>query len=880
MGADAPKKKGGRGRSNRGGGGRPRYTKKDKTKFSGANDIPLGARAAPVVGEGDGNGSIFEETLQQGGKKQNLGGGQKRINDKKKKYEEVEFDPKSKKSMDEKKEIKKLNDVLENGPHLEPAQIKTFKDIPISKKTLLGLRDSEYKVPTDIQKESISLALRGMDILGAAKTGSGKTLAFVIPVIEKLYRNLWSKVDGLGAVIITPTRELAYQIFETLRKIGRYHDFSAGLIIGGKDLKFERKRMDQLNIVICTPGRLLQHMDENSSFITTNLQIIVLDEADRCLDMGFEKDMNAILDHLPNERQTLLFSATQTKSVKDLARLSLKSPVYVSVHENSQYSTPEALQQSYVVCPLDSKLNMLWSFLKHHKRSKILVFMSSCKQVRFAHMLFCRMRPGISLLALHGSMHQLKRMACYDEFCKKQAVALFATDIAARGLDFPAVDWVLQLDCPEDATTYIHRAGRTARLNQGGEALLVLLPSEETAMITQLQEKRIPIDKIEVNMKRMISVSRKFEALLARDLTLKECAQRAFKAYLKSVFLMKNKDVFDVSTLDLSSFARSLGLAVAPRVRFLQKRGVAQQATNSGSKSNSDQDSESEGDVEKIIEPTESSATFDFTVDDDEDMDSLFTGKKPAEIDDDDEDFQEPLTINENGSNAKPKKAKTKAAVAKKLIKKKIQINKKLVFDDEGDAVLDTRKEKRSELARNYELEDAAGIDVERAKLVLKEEDQFDKQLFRERVKAKHKEARRKAKLARKGLTEEEVEEQHDSNDVGATLGHEGDSDSDDYQPNLDWLPDPDKIYGSNDEFDSSEPESGYTDDDEDFHQRGKRQREVVNTDSESEEDEPPPKKANKLNKPNKSKQFTQSNKSMDKDLMEDLALQLLRGKR
>ncbi|CAL8104403.1 unnamed protein product [Orchesella dallaii] len=865
--------------------------KKEKLKFSGANDIPLGPRLP--VEEGDGGGassSIIDETLRQGESKQKLNGrngeqghGQKGTKNKFKKYDEAEeFDPKSKKSMDEKKEIKKLNELLEKGPHAEPDQIKTFKDLPISKKTLLGLRDSEFMNPTEIQRESITLALRGMDILGAAKTGSGKTLAFLIPVIERLYRNLWSKVDGLGAVIITPTRELAYQIFEALRKIGRYHDFSAGLIIGGKDLKFERKRMDLLNIVICTPGRLLQHMDENSSFITTNLQILVLDEADRCLDMGFQKDMNAILDHLPNERQTLLFSATQTKSVKDLARLSLKSPVYVSVHENSQYSTPESLQQSYVVCPLESKLNMLWSFLKHHKKAKILVFMSSCKQVRFVHMLFCRMRPGISLLALHGSMHQLKRMACYDEFCKKQAVVLFATDIAARGLDFPAVDWVLQLDCPEDATTYIHRAGRTARFNQGGEALLVLLPSEETSMIEQLQSKRIPIDKIEVNMKRMISVSRKFEALLARDLTLKECAQRAFMAYLKSVFLMKNKDVFDVTVLDLASFARSLGLAVAPRVRFLQKRGVKHHK-NSGNKSDSNEDSESEGETERIIEPTESATTFDFnTVDDDEDMSSLFTGKKPAEIDNDDDDdddnFQESLSINEKESIKKPKKGKTKAAVAKKLIKKKIQINKKVVFDEEGDAVLDARKEKRSELARNYEMEDAPGINVEQAKLILKEEDQYDKQLFRERIKARHKDARRKAKLARKGLTEEEVEDQHDDDDVGGPmLGQEGDSDSDDYQPNLDWLPDPDKVYGSRDESDY-ESESELSGDD--FSQRGKRQREVVNTDSESDDEEPPPKKkAIKSNK-NMSKKSPQSKKVLDKDLMEDLALQLLRGQR
>lgn len=195
----------------------------------------------------------------------------------------------------------------------EPSSLKRFQDLPISRKTVWGLKESGYAKPTEVQRESIGLALRGLDILGAAKTGSGKTLAFVIPVLEKLYTSLWSETDGLGAIIITPTRELAYQIFETLRNVGRKHDFSAGLIIGGKDLKFERKRVDQLNIIICTPGRLLQHMDENPNFDCSNVEILVLDEADRCLDLGFEQDMNAIIENLPAKRQTLLFSATQTK---------------------------------------------------------------------------------------------------------------------------------------------------------------------------------------------------------------------------------------------------------------------------------------------------------------------------------------------------------------------------------------------------------------------------------------------------------------------------------------------------------------------------------------------------------------------------------------
>lgn len=236
----------------------------------------------------------------------------------------------------------------------------------------------------------MGLALNGKDILGAAQTGSGKTLAFLIPIMESLFVQQWTKLDGIGAVVITPTRELAYQIFNTLRKVGQHHDFSAGLVIGGKDLKFERNLMNQCNIIICTPGRLLQHMDENPLFDCVNMQILVLDEADRCLDMGFEQTMNAIIANLPPKRQTLLFSATQTKSIKDLARLSLKDPCYVSAHEHNEFSTPKELIQSYVVVELKDKVSVLWSFLKNHLNKKIIVFFSSCKQVKYIYEIFCK----------------------------------------------------------------------------------------------------------------------------------------------------------------------------------------------------------------------------------------------------------------------------------------------------------------------------------------------------------------------------------------------------------------------------------------------------------------------------------------------------------
>lgn len=381
---------------------------------------------------------------------------------------------------------------------IDSKEVIKFSDFPISKKTLLALQECQYRQPTEIQKQTIGFALQGKDVLGAAKTGSGKTLAFLIPVLECLYRQQWSSMDGLGALIISPTRELAYQTFAVLRKVGKNHDFSAGLIIGGKELKGESEKIHRTNIVICTPGRLLQHMDETADFHASDLRMLVLDEADRILDMGFADTLNAIVENLPAGRQTLLFSATQTKSVKDLARLSLKEPEYVWVHEKAKFSTPATLEQSYVVCELHDKVNMLFSFIRSHLKKKIMVFFACCKEVQYLFRIFCRLRPGIPMLALHGKQQQMKRVEVYDDFLRKKNAVLFATDVAARGLDFPAVNWVLQYDCPEDADTYIHRVGRTARYKEGGEALLLLLPSEETGMIAQLQEKKVPVNKIQV----------------------------------------------------------------------------------------------------------------------------------------------------------------------------------------------------------------------------------------------------------------------------------------------------------------------------------------------------------------------------------------------
>ncbi|CAG9316849.1 unnamed protein product [Blepharisma stoltei] len=454
-----------------------------------------------------------------------------------------------------------------------------FSELPISKNTISGCIKNQWTTMTPIQRGAIPHALAGRDVLGTALTGSGKSLAFLIPALEKLYREKWSKIDGLGCLIIVPTRELGIQLFETMKKLGERHQFSVGLVIGGKDLEHEKERIGMMNILIATPGRLLQHMQETSDFRTDNLQMLIIDEADRILEMGFEEALNSILEYLPPHRQNLLFSATLSKSIQSLVKLHLNSPEYINVLPNKEdIGTQSKLTQHYIVIDLPHKLNLLFSFIRSHVKCKILVFFSSCKQVRFTYETFKKMHPGIPLMELHGGQRQDKRTAIYFNFLEKPEAVLFATDIASRGLDFPAVHWVVQVDCPEDVQSYIHRVGRTARYKSGGNALLFLLPSE-IKFIEYLEERKISMKKIKPNPKKTYSIVNNLANFVAEDSAIKHLAETYFKSYVRSVFLNPNKEVFNFNALPFKEFSVSLGLTGDPNISLVEGDGETRKKT-------------------------------------------------------------------------------------------------------------------------------------------------------------------------------------------------------------------------------------------------------------------------------------------------------------
>jgi len=238
---------------------------------------------------------------------------------------------------------------------------------------------------TEIQARSVPHILNGRDVLGQAKTGSGKTMAYMIPAVEMLRRAHFTPKNGTGVLIIAPTRELAMHNYKWARDLLQYHNKTHGVVIGGAKRSSEANQLKKgVNLLVATPGRLLDHLENTKGFVFHNIQMLIIDEADAILKIGFEEEMNKIIKLLPAKaRTTCLFSATMTKKVEDLCRLSLKNPVLVEVARNSENSTNDTLEQGYVVVDPADKFKLLFTFLRKNLKKKVMVFMSSCNAVKF-----------------------------------------------------------------------------------------------------------------------------------------------------------------------------------------------------------------------------------------------------------------------------------------------------------------------------------------------------------------------------------------------------------------------------------------------------------------------------------------------------------------
>ncbi|KAM2456007.1 hypothetical protein PS1_015935 [Malus domestica] len=481
-----------------------------------------------------------------------------------------EEDEEREEAMEEEEEKKKKKKVNSGGGGTGIMTTESFASLNLSENTYKAIEEMKFQYMTQIQARAIPPLLIGKDVLGAARTGSGKTLAFLIPAVELLYNTHFAPRNGMGVVVICPTRELAIQTHAVAKDLLKYHSQTLGLVIGGSARRGEAERIVKgVNLLVATPGRLLDHLQNTKGFIYKNLKCLVIDEADRLLEANFEEEMKQIVKILPKDRQTALFSATQTKKVEDLVKLSFRKdqkPIYVDVDEGRSKVTNEGLEQGYCVVPSAKRFLLLYSFLTKNTSKKVMVFFSSCNSVKFHSELLRYV--NVECFDIHGKQKQQKRTTTFFDFCKAEKGILLCTDVAARGLDIPAVDWILQFDPPDEPTEYIHRVGRTAR-GEGatGKALLFLIP-EELQFIRYLKAANVPVKPYDFNEKKLKNVQSKLEQMVQNIHYLNKSAKEAYTSYLLAYNSHSMKDIFNVHRLDLQAVAASFCFSNPPKVHL------------------------------------------------------------------------------------------------------------------------------------------------------------------------------------------------------------------------------------------------------------------------------------------------------------------------
>ncbi|XP_022062452.1 ATP-dependent RNA helicase DDX55 [Acanthochromis polyacanthus] len=455
--------------------------------------------------------------------------------------------------------------------------------VKLNEKILETLDELKFTHMTPVQSACIPLFMSNKDVAAEAVTGSGKTLAFVIPIIELLLnREEKLKKMQVGALVVTPTRELALQISEVMEQfIQKFPQFTQILLIGGSNpIEDVEKFKDQgANIVIATPGRLEDMFRRKSDGLdlassVKSLDVLVLDEADRLLDMGFEASLNTILSYLPKQRRTGLFSATQTQELEKLVRAGLRNPVRITVKEKglaataATQKTPSRLSNYYTICRSEDKFNNLVAFLRQHKHEKHLVFFSTCACVEYYGRALEVLVKKVTVHCIHGKMKN-KRNSIFADFRTLKSGILVCTDVMARGIDIPDVNWVLQYDPPSSASAFVHRCGRTARIGNYGNALVFLLPMEESYVNFLSINQKCPLQKMNP-ISDVVDVLPKVKAMAVADRAMFDRGMRAFVSYVQAYAKHECSLIFRIKDLDFASLARGFALLRLPKMPELR----------------------------------------------------------------------------------------------------------------------------------------------------------------------------------------------------------------------------------------------------------------------------------------------------------------------
>ncbi|XP_049593509.1 ATP-dependent RNA helicase DDX55 isoform X1 [Syngnathus scovelli] len=461
----------------------------------------------------------------------------------------------------------------------------TWETLPVqlNNNILETLRELKFTHMTPVQAACIPLFMGNKDVAAEAVTGSGKTLAFVIPVLEFLLkREEKLKKMQVGALVVTPTRELAAQISQVIGHfLQKFPQFTQMLMIGGNNPMedVEKFKESGANIVVATPGRLEDMFRRKGDGVdlaasVKSLDVLVLDEADRLLDMGFENSLNAILSFLPKQRRTGLFSATQTQELEKLVRAGLRNPVRIVVKEKGVAAdgaarrTPSRLCNYYTVCRAEDKFNQLVAFLRQHKHQKQLVFFSTCACVEYFGRALETLVKKVPVHCIHGKMKD-KRNKIFADFRAVKSGILVCTDVMARGIDIPDVNWVLQYDPPSSASAFVHRCGRTARIGNRGNALVFLLPMEESYVNFLSINQKCPLQKMPA-VSDVVDVMAKVKALAQADRAVFEKGMKAFVSYVQAYAKHECSLIFRVKDLDFPSLARGFALLRLPKMPELR----------------------------------------------------------------------------------------------------------------------------------------------------------------------------------------------------------------------------------------------------------------------------------------------------------------------
>ena len=341
--------------------------------------------------------------------------------------------------------------------------MESFKKLGLSQETLEVLKELKFEKPTDIQEKAIPLAMAGKDIIGGSATGSGKTLAFASPIIEKIKPN-----GTVQALILTPTRELTEQVSDSIKTFSRKKKIEVLPVYGGVSIINQIKRIPYTDIIVGTPGRILDHLERNTINLN-KIKFLVLDEVDRMFDMGFQRDVEKIISNCPKNRQTMLFSATISQGIDHLAKKHTRNAVEVEVES---YVDPTKLKQIYYDVQNNIKFSLLVHLLKNEKTGLVMVF---CNTRRNTDFVATNLKKNeIDATAIHGGLAQNKRSKIMKKFHGKNTHVLICTDVAARGLDIQGVSHIYNYDLPTSSDDYIHRIGRTARAGNKGIAISLL----------------------------------------------------------------------------------------------------------------------------------------------------------------------------------------------------------------------------------------------------------------------------------------------------------------------------------------------------------------------------------------------------------------------